>query len=458
MKPEGKLLIVDDDPDVLESMNLFLKYEFIQVDTIKNPNLIPGKISKENYDLVLLDMNFAAGIHSGNEGIFWLREILKIDPSIIVIPITAYGDIELAVKAIKEGATDFVVKPWDNDKLLSTLKTGLKLRYSRKEIESLKNKQRQLYEDIDQHYKMFRGSSPVMENVYSAITKVAGTNANILLTGENGTGKELIAREIHRNSDRNSEAFIAVDLGALNENIFESELFGHVRGAFTDAKEDRPGRLEIANGGTLFLDEISNVPIHLQSKLLTAIQQKQIVRIGSNEPVSLKVRIICATNKNLAELVTKNLFREDLLYRINTVEIRIPPLRERGEDILMLANHFLNVYTTKYEKPLLKMTSKAQDKLIAYNWPGNVRELRHTIEKAVIMSESDTLTPDDFFFTTPVIKEDNRTEIFNLAVLEKSAIEKALVKHSGNITKTARELGISRPTLYKKIEKYSIQI
>lgn len=458
MKPAGKLLIVDDDPDVLDSLHLFLKYEFSVVDTLKNPNLITSKTKKENYDLILLDMNFAAGRQSGNEGIFWLREILKKDPDSVIIPFTAYGDIDLAVRALKEGAFDFVVKPWDNDKLLSTLKAGLKLKQSRKEVELLKKRQDRLFEDMDQKYRIIRGSSSVMEEVYVSIGKVSGTDANVLLTGENGTGKELMARDIHRNSIRKSGPFISVDLGALSENLFESELFGHVRGAFTDAREDHAGRFEIASGGTLFLDEINNVPLHLQRKLLTAIQQKQISKIGSNEPIYLDVRIICATNKDLNQLISNNLFREDLFYRINTVEIHIPSLREREEDIIILAGFFLKEFSKKYEKPMLKMNSGAQEKLMLYSWPGNVRELRHTIEKAVIMAESDILTQDDFFFPAMTVGKTESVNPLKLTDLEKATIKQALLKHRGNISETARELGITRPTLYHKIDKYKIQL
>ena len=458
MDNEGKLLIVDDDKDVLQSLELFLKYEFELVETLKNPNLIPGLLKQKEFDVILLDMNFSAGINTGNEGIYWLREILKIDKNIAVVPITAYGDISLAVQAIKEGAVDFVVKPWDNDKLLSTLKAGLTLKRTRQEVQQLKDQQQQLFRHLDRRYVLFRGTSPVMEEVYKDIDKVAPTDANILITGENGTGKEMLAREIHRKSSRRDSAFIQVDLGAIHENLFESELFGHIKGAFTDAGEDRTGRFELANHGTLFLDEINNLPLHLQTKLLSVIETQAITRVGSNSPQPLDLRIICATNKNLGMLVQENLFREDLLFRINTVEIHVPALRQRGDDMLILAGEFLKEFGQKYEKPELKINARAQEKLIRYDWPGNVRELRHTLEKAVIMAESGTLGPEDFHFPVRHIKESGVDETTTLSSLEKTAIEKSLLRNKGNITVAAEELGISRPTLYHKINKYQIRL
>jgi len=456
MRRRGKLLIVDDDTAVLDSLRMFLKYEFERVETCSNPNLIPSILGKEDFDLVLLDMNFTAGINTGNEGIYWLNEIKKLADPPMVVPITAYGEIEVAVRALQEGAVDFVVKPWDNDKLTSTLKAALELRYSKSEIDRLKKKQSQLYRDLSPLPKIYRGTSRVMEQVFSAIQKVAVTDANILLTGENGTGKEVIAREIHAQSIRSKGPFVPVDLGALNENIFESELFGHVKGAFTDAREDRTGRFEMSDGGTIFLDEISNVPLYLQTKLLSAIQMKEIIRMGSNERVKINTRIISATNKDLKKMVAENLFREDLLYRINTVEIMIPPLKERENDILFLASKFLEEFAVKYGKPTLRIDSRAQKKLLRHNWPGNVRELRHTIEKAVILGESDILGAGDFPLVPQSIAFD-MDEPIKLEELEKNAILRALEHYMGNISITARMLGITRPTLYKKMKKYGIR-
>ncbi|MCK4465740.1 MAG: sigma-54-dependent Fis family transcriptional regulator [Bacteroidales bacterium] len=456
-KPEGKLLIIDDDKDVLESLNMFLKYEFAKVITTRNPNRIHELIKTENIDVILLDMNFVAGIQTGNEGIFWLREIRQMDPALVVILITAYGDIQLAVKAIKEGATDFIIKPWDNDKLVSTLKAAYQLRKTKLEVRNLKQKQQKLHADINRQFKIIWGSSLHMRKVYETVRKVAPTDANVLITGENGTGKELVAREIHRLSNRNHEAFINVDLGALHENLFESELFGHVKGAFTDAREDRAGRFEIANGGTLFLDEIGNLPLFLQSKILTAIQNKVITRLGSNHALQLDVRLISATNKNLHNMISENLFREDLLYRIQTLQIEIPPLRKRPEDIGQLANHFLQEFVLKYEKPYLRMNQNAIDKLEQHSWPGNVRELKHTIEKAVILCDSKIISARDFMFTYEPASITSG-KMLRLSEVEKNTIIEALNINKMNLSETARKLGISRPTLYKKIKKYSISL
>lgn len=457
MDAKGHLLIVDDDQDVLDALKLFLKYEFEKVETCSNPNLIPSLLANGDFDLVLLDMNFTDRTNSGNEGIFWLHEIRKMPDPPEVIPITAFGEVNIAVRAIREGAVDFVVKPWDNDKLTSTLKAALKLRYSKIEISQLKRKQNQLFQDLGSSPAIYRGNSKVMERVYSMIGKIAGTDANILLTGENGTGKEIIAREIHRLSQGKAGPFISVDLGALNENIFESELFGHVRGAFTDAREDRTGRFEMAEGGTLHLDEISNVPLYLQTKLLSAIQFKEISRLGSSEKISLDTRIIASTNKDLQQMVRDGLFREDLLYRINTVEVQIPPLRERGNEILFLADRFLQEYSSKYSKPGMRLNLQAQTKLQQHSWPGNVRELRHTIEKTVILGEKEILGPEDILLASGAGIRDASDELLSLEELEKDAIGRALDKYSGNISLTASKLGISRPTLYKKIHKYGLR-
>jgi DNA-binding NtrC family response regulator len=454
---KGKILIVDDNVQILDSLKILLKNEYEEIETIKNPNLIPEKIRSGNYDIILLDMNFAAGISTGNEGIFWLREILKLDPDAIVILITAYGDINLAVQSIKEGATDFITKPWDTEKLLVTLNTAYELRLSKLKVNSLKNKQKQLTEDIDKRFQMFTGTSIAMQEVLQTINKVASTDANILILGENGTGKELIAREIHKKSKRSSEVFVSVDMGALTETLFESEIFGHVKGAFTDAKEDKAGRFETASGGTLFLDEIGNIPLSLQSKLLSVLQNRQITRLGSNKAIPIDIRLISATNKPVYNMVEDNLFREDLLYRINTIQIEVPPLRKRRDDIPGFVDYFLKQYSNKYEKPLLKITAEAYELLINYSWPGNVRELKHTVEKAVILSESVILKPEDFYLRQPKTDDNRVSDSLKLTDTEKHTIEKVLEKCNGNLSKAAKMLDISRTTLYAKIEKYKIK-
>jgi DNA-binding NtrC family response regulator len=452
----GNILIVDDSASVLKSLELYLKHYFKSIRTLNSPNQIPFLLSTEDIDIIMLDMNFTAGINTGNEGIYWLRKILKQDPAVVIIMITAYGDIELAVKAIKEGATDFITKPWDNQKLLATLQAALKLRLSNKEIRKLKLKQKQINEDINRNYGQIIGESEVMQDLYQTITKVAKTEANILLMGENGTGKELIAREIHRQSKRSQKDFMSVDLGALTETLFESELFGHIKGAFTDAGEDRIGRFEAASGGTLFLDEIGNLNFSLQAKLLSAIEQKKITPLGTNKEIPVDIRIISATNKDLQLMVTDNLFREDLFYRLNTVQINIPPLRDRENDIILISEFYLSQFAGKYDRLPLKFTSSALEKLKRHSWPGNIRELRHTIEKAVILCESDILTPQDFSFAT---ESDIRTDLnksISLEEGEKFIINNALLNNNWNISEAAKELGIGRQTLYRKIEKFGL--
>lgn len=452
----GTLLIVDDNQSVLNSLDLFLKHHFERVLTIKSPNQVSFILTTEEVDVVLLDMNFTAGINTGNEGIFWLKKILKQEPAMVVVMITAYGDVDLAVKAIKEGATDFVQKPWDNQKLLATLQTAVELRKSRKEVSRLKIQHRQLHSDLDKNYTKIIGESAVMQNLMKTISKVAVTDANVMILGENGTGKELIAREIHRQSKRVSCDFVSVDLGSLSESLFESEMFGHVKGAFTDAKEDRIGRFEEASGGTLFLDEIGNLSFSLQAKLLTSIEQKKITPLGTNKEVVVNIRLISATNKNLPEVVNEKLFREDLFYRLNTVQIEIPPLRERGNDISSLAEFYLQKYAAKYEKSQLRFRSDALYKLTDYSWPGNIRELDHTIEKAVILSDNDFISSGDFDFTSKLHSEKNLTKGLSLEEGEKIMIQNSLLKNNGNISEAAKELGIGRQTLYRKIERYGI--
>jgi DNA-binding NtrC family response regulator len=453
---QGKLLIVDDHKQVLKALIQLLETEFESVMGISQPGQILSLMKKEEVDVVLLDMNFSAGINSGNEGIYWLNSIMKSDPSAIVVMMTAYADVDLAVRAIKEGATDFVVKPWDNNRLVSTLKAALRLRQSKIENRKLREKQKQINKGINKQNDPLIGKSEAMNRVIQVMNKVAGTEANILVVGENGTGKELIVKEIHNRSRRADEVFISVDIGSITETLFESEMFGHVRGAFTDAKEDKTGWFETASGGTLFLDEIGNLSLTMQSKLLTAIQNRVICKVGSKTPVPFDVRLIFATNKNLKEMVNKDLFREDLYYRINTIVIEVPPLRERGEDIVLLAEHFLREYSFKYNKPALKFSSKTLDKLLGYSWPGNIRELRHTIEKAVILSETDVLLPDDFIVSFPRNQNDLKKPL-TFDEIEKQAILNALANNNGNVLKASRELGLARQTMYNKIQKHKLQ-
>jgi DNA-binding NtrC family response regulator len=455
-KVKGKILIADDNDGILKSLSFILRQEFEEVTTIKNPSKFTSLLHSGSFDIILLDMNFSAGVNNGNEGLFWLKEIIKEDPDAVIILITAYGDIELAVKAMKEGATDFIQKPFDSVKLVSTVKAAYQLRLSKVQVSKLMQKQKHLSEDLDKTFISLIGESPAMKDILLTVKKVAPTDANVLILGENGTGKELIAREIHRQSKRSDDVFISVDLGSLSESLFESELFGHVKGAFTGATDDRKGRFETASGGTLFLDEIGNLPISLQSKLLTVLQNRYIIPVGSNKLVPVNVRLITATNKHLSDLIRDNLFREDLMFRINTLQIEIPPLRNRGDDIVLLAEHFLKVYSKKYEK-ILKISETAIDKLLQYDWPGNVRELQHMIENSVIMVDEGIIKPENLRFTTGIT---SGKQIFdnslNLNDVERLTIKEALFKHKGNINQTARELGITRKTLYSKIEKYEL--
>lgn len=456
-KKSGKILIIDDDEDVLQAARLFLKQHMAVVHTEKDPQLIPALLQHESYDVILLDMNFTRDVTSGKEGFLWLDKILEMDPSAVVVLITAYGDVEMAVRAIKEGATDFVLKPWQNEKLLATISAAMHLHQTRIEVDNLRSRQKQLSADLDQPFHDFIGKSTAIQNVFATIQKVAKTDANVLLLGDNGTGKEMVARELHRQSSRANEVFITVDMGALSETLFESELFGHVRGAFTDAKEDRAGRFEIASGGTLFLDEIGNLPLPLQAKLLTVLDNREVTRLGSNKPRAVDIRLICATNRPIHDMVAREEFRQDLLYRINTVEIRLPPLRERIEDISLLVQHFLKIYCKKYQLPLKRIHSATLKKLEKYHWPGNVRELQHTIERAVIMSNSAALQPTDVFLPSRGRQEEGLVfEKYNLEEIEKTVIRKTIEKHGGNISKAADELGLTRGSLYRRVEKYGI--
>ncbi len=452
----GKILIVDDNPSVLSSLNLYLKHKFNEVLAIKDPNQIPSIIEKKDIDVILLDMNFSAGVHTGNEGIYWLRRILSIDRESVVILITAYGDVELAVQAIKEGATDFIMKPWDNEKLLSTLQSGVAFRRSKTKVRELQQKQELLRSDIDRQFDRMLGNTGAMQTLFSTIKKVSKTDANILITGENGTGKELVAREIHRQSKRSEEVFVTIDLSTLNENLFESELFGHIKGAFTDAKETRTGKMQMASGGSLFLDEIGNLSVSLQSKLLTVLQNREITPVGSNRTLPIDVRLISATNKDIDQLIREGLFREDLLYRIKTIHIHIPPLRERKEDITLLAEHFLKLFSDKYEKPLLRFNTEAIEVLKHYRWPGNIRELKHTIEKAVILTENNLLKTVDLQLREQPAEIPDTEKVKTMEEYEREIIRHVLTKHKGNISYTANELNIGRQTLYRKMKKYDL--
>ena len=451
MTKQGTILVVDDNKGILTAVQMLLGTCFEKVITIATPNKIKATLHDENIDVVLLDMNFSAGINTGNEGLFWLSEIKKEDASIQVVLFTAYADIDLAVRGIKEGAADFVVKPWDNAKLLETLKTAYNIRTANhKGISIVTDKL-----VVSKESGMFWGESNAMQQLRSLIEKVARTDANILVTGENGTGKEMLAREIHILSNRKKETLVPVDMGAITETLFESELFGHVKGAFTDARADRPGKFEVANKGTLFLDEIGNLSYHLQAKLLTALQRRSIVRVGSNTPIPVNIRLICATNRDLQEMVQKGDFREDLLYRINTIHVEIPPLRERPEDIVPLTEIFLSKYTKIYGKTAMCLSLDAKEKLKAQPWFGNIRELEHTIEKAVIIAERSVLDGNDFDFPRakkkPVTKEATTLE-----EMEYNMIKNAMDKYSGNLSLVASQLGISRQTLYNKIKRYEL--
>lgn len=454
---KGKILVVDDDADVLQAARLFLKQHVNSIETEKDPKSIPTLLKNNRYDLILLDMNFTEDVSSGKEGFFWLQKILEIDPSVAVILITAYGDIDKAVQAVKAGATDFVLKPWKNEKLLATVMSAMKLTDSKREVAELRETQKQISSDIDHHYREIIGRSPAMLNVFKTIEKVAATDANVLILGENGTGKEMIARALHRRSARHENVFMNVDMGAISESLFESELFGYTKGAFTDAKEDKAGRFELANRGTLFLDEIGNLPLSLQAKLLSVLQSRKVNRVGSASSKEVDIRLVCATNQSLNEMVADSMFRQDLLFRINTIEINLPPLRERKEDIKELTDHFVKMYSKKYKKEVTACSESVIAKLEKHVWPGNVRELQHSVERAVIMSESKLLQPEDFLLTK---EADNSEQVvfddYNLEEVEKMVLRKALKKHEGNISKAADELGLTRASLYRRMDKYGL--
>lgn len=454
MDTEGHILVVDDKEDVLTAIRLLLKDDVQTLHTTRNPGTIPTLFRESGYDVVLLDMNFSQDSSSGREGFEWLRHVHAIDPSVVVILITAYGDVDKAVRAMKDGATDFIVKPWDNERLREAVRHGVRLRRSRSQL--LRERQH----SVETPFKdsPIIGRSKAMQRVFDTINKVATTDASVLILGENGTGKELVARALHDASRRSGSPFIAVDLGAVPESLFESELFGHVRGAFTDAKEERPGRFEAASGGTLFLDEIGNIPVSLQAKLLTALQRREITRVGSNVPISVDIRLVSATNLPLYELTRSGRFRQDLLFRINTVEITLPPLRDRAGDIPLLARHFLREYSEAYGRSVRNLDPQVLERMERYAWPGNVRELRHTIERAVVMSDGETLQAHDLSFSASTSEDQpaGHSDTLDLEEIERTAVRRALSKHGGNISRAAEELGISRKSLYRRIEKYGL--
>lgn len=447
------LLIVDDNEGILNALRLLLKSDFKQIKTISNPNQLYAELERNEIDVILLDMNFRAGINTGNEGLFWLKEIKKKSPLTEVVMITAYGDVELAVKSLKEGAADFVLKPWDNEKLKATMEAACRLRKSSLVISDLKKREKVLKQDVNRSGQLVTGKSAAMKEIMILIDKIAATDASVIITGENGTGKELIAREIHRRSNRCNELFVLADLSTLSETLFESELFGHKKGSFTNAYEDKTGRFTMADKGTLFLDEIGNVPLNLQSKILTALQTRVITPVGSNKEIPVDFRLISATNKNLQEMVARNEFRQDLLYRINTIQIHLPPLRERIEDIEDLALHYLGIYGRKYNKNP-ELQKDGIEKLKKNKWYGNIRELQHTIEKAVILADGDKLKSSDFMFleNDSVISDQAET----LEEMEKKMIISTLKKNNFNQVMTSEQLGITRQTLYNKIKKYGI--
>ena len=444
MKKNGNILIVDDNRNVLTALQLLLKPYFNRIELLPSPVTLPSVLRETEWNVLLLDMNFTSGINNGNEGLYWLHEVLRLRPKLPVVLFTAYADIDLAVRGIKEGATDFVVKPWDNQKLTDTLLKAAAPARSRQE------------ERPAETPDMYWGESSAMLQLRKMVEKVAATDANVLITGENGTGKEMLARELHRLSQRDGHPMVTVDMGAVTETLFESELFGHVKGAFTDARTDRPGKFEAADHGTLFLDEIGNLPYHLQAKLLTALQRRSIVRVGSNTPIPVDIRLICATNRNLPALVQRGEFREDLLYRINTIHLEIPPLRERPQDILPLAEKFIVRFAQKYDKGELHLTEEARGKLSRHPWKGNIRELEHAIEKAVIIGDGPTLPAEVFQLQQTGETADEAAPASTLEEMERQMIRKALATCSGNLSAVAAQLDITRQTLYNKMKKYGL--
>ena len=442
------LLVVDDNESILTAVKMLMDKHMEKVITIASPELIRSTLQRETVDVVLLDMNFKSGINNGNEGLYWLSEIKKMKTSLPVVLFTAYADINLAVKGIKDGAADFIVKPWDNDKLVETILTIVS--------EDPGKRKKKSSSGASPSGRMIWGENTLMQQLQMMIEKVSVTDANILITGENGTGKEMLAREIHLMSKRKDKVMVPVDMGAVTETLFESELFGHTKGAFTDAKADRPGKFEAATGGTLFLDEIGNLPLHLQSKLLTVLQSRSVVRVGANEAIPVDIRLICATNCNLEEMVEKGSFREDLLYRINTIHVEIPPLRERPEDVVTLAEVFLSKFTSIYGKQLMKLAPDAKEKLKMHPWYGNIRELEHAIEKMVIINDTPFLDANSFELPKNKAKKAKETTAATIEEMEYTLIKEAIDKYKGNMSLVAQQLGISRQTLYNKLKRYEL--
>ena len=455
MEPKGKILIVDDNEDVLFALNLLLEPYVEKVKVTTQPSRIEHFMTTFEPDVILLDMNFSRDAISGQEGFDCLEQILGIDSEAVVLFMTAYADTEKAVRAIKAGATDFIPKPWEKEKLLATLSSAVKLRQSRREVKMLQAKVEAL-SGQDKEVPLMIGQSKVMQEVFTTIRRLSETDANILILGENGTGKDLVARSLRFFSPRQQAPFVTIDLGSVPESLFESELFGYEKGAFTDARKAKAGRMEVASGGTLFLDEIGNLSLAMQSKLLTAIEKRQISRLGATKTFPINVRLICATNANIRQMVEEGSFRQDLLYRINTIEIHIPPLRERGDDIILLAEHFMQKYAHKYKKEIRGLTREAKQKLLRYGWPGNVRELQHAIERAIILSQFAWLRPDDFMLTPQAEKKSDMDDTLNLEELEQKAIKRALKKAAGNVSSAAEMLGITRYALYRKMEKLGL--
>jgi two-component system response regulator HydG len=453
--PDARILVVDDNEDILQAARLLLKRHFASVQTLSDPAQLATLARRHSFDVLLLDMNFSPGADDGSEGLSRLAEVLAIDPQAVVVMVTAHSDVDLAVEAMKKGAADFVTKPWENERLLATLMAALNLRRSRQETAELRQRNQGLAAATHQESGMI-GSAPAMLKVFDAIRRTAPTGANVLILGENGTGKELVAREIHRLSGRANEVFLRVDMGSLSPQLFESELFGHRRGAFTDAKQDRTGFFRAATGGTLFLDEIGNVPLHLQSKLLTALERREVVPVGAEKAEPIDVRLICATNIGQDKLADESLFRQDLLYRINTVEIRLAPLRERREDIALLLTHYATHYSQKYNLPAKRLSAPLIDRLGNWSWPGNVRALRHAVERAVILSEGDVLGLADFPFVETETPPEPAVNISRLDTVERAAIVRALEKNKNNVSRAAEALGLTRASLYRRMEKYGL--
>ena len=460
MQKTGHILIVDDDEDILTAGRLLLRREFAVVSTCRKPTDIPGLLAEHEFDAVLLDMNFGPGESSGQEGLVWLEKILAIDPQLVVVMITAHGSMNTAIEAMKRGATDFIAKPWQNEKVVATVSAAVKLRRSRKETQTLRQANAVLRKETVATEPRIIGESKELRDVMTMVERAGPTDANVLILGENGTGKELVARALHRCSQRAEQVFLTIDLGSIAETLFESELFGHRKGAFTDANDDRMGRFQAADGGTIFLDEIGNLPLHLQAKLLRVLEQRSVTPVGADISQDIDVRVIAATNLDNKKLQDERHFRQDLLFRLNTVEITLPPLRDRKADILPIANHYVQIYSQKYGGRKRSLSPAAVDAIHNYAWPGNVRALRHAIERAIILASGDTIEPADLQLDSTLEQATSSAAvlptILNLDQLERETIRKALSKHGFNISRTAKELGLTRASLYRRMEKHDL--